>query len=131
MTTIVCEGMLPGKGESIWADTTCPEDFTVVVEPLQCVVERIEGVFCENVLACDITEIEECIEGLDDIRRYVTFECMDENLATVNIRGSTVAATLHLHQRLRIIAGPLLEVPSLFKSSEAGKEGSQCDAVMG
>jgi len=31
---VVLEGMLPGKGEPVWAYTTCPKDFTVVVKLL-------------------------------------------------------------------------------------------------
>jgi len=94
---VVLEGMLLGKGEPVWAYTTCPKDFTVVVKPLECSVKSAERIFRENILACDVTEVEEGIEGLDDIGRYITFKCVDEDLAGLSIWSGTVNLNPYLH----------------------------------
>ena len=72
--------MLTWKREAVWTYVGDPEDLPVVVEPLERIVERVEGVLSECTLACDVTKVEECIEGLRNVGRYIAFECSDEDL---------------------------------------------------
>ena len=50
------------------------------MKPLECSVERVEGVFGECTLTRNITEVKECAESLCDVDRYITFECTDKDL---------------------------------------------------
>lgn len=52
-----------------------------MVESSECDVKGVEGIFSENILACNVAEVEECIKSLDDVRMYIAFECVDEDLA--------------------------------------------------
>jgi len=123
--------MLPWKREPIWADTTFPKDLTVVMEPFKRSVEGIKRIFGENILACDVTEVKECIKGLNDVRGDVTFKCMDEDLIGISMQSVAVKVIPYLHQHLGVITRPLLEIPPLLKPSEPRKEQCQCDAVRG
>jgi len=58
---VVLERMLAGERKSIWTNATDAEDFTVVVESSEGGIKGVERIFSKDVLACDITEVEECI----------------------------------------------------------------------
>ena len=62
------------KGEAVWTYVRDPEDLLIVVEPLEHCVECIEGVLSKCVLVCDVAEVEECVEGLRYVSRYIAFE---------------------------------------------------------
>ena len=49
-------------------------------------VESIEGIFGENVLAHNVTEVEERPERLGDIHRDVAFKRIQENLTGLSAR---------------------------------------------
>ena len=68
------------KGEAIWMYVGDPEDLLIVVESLECHVECIEGVLSKCVLAHNVAEVEECMEGLRYVSRYIAFERSDEDL---------------------------------------------------
>ena len=69
-------------------DTTCPKNFTVMVKSSKRSVEGIEATFSDNILMCDITEIEEHVEGLDDIPGHIALECVHEDLVKLSKRNS-------------------------------------------
>ena len=60
--------------------TTCLKDFMVVMESFEGDIKGIEGIFSENILACNVAEIEECFECLGDIHRDIAFECVQKDL---------------------------------------------------
>ena len=72
MLVVMFERMLAGERETIWTYATCLKDFAVEMKSSEGGVEGIKGVFGYNVLACDVTKIEESVEGLDDISGYIT-----------------------------------------------------------
>ena len=116
------------EGEAIGAYAGHSEDFPVMVEPLECSLECIEGIFSENTLACDVAEIEECTECLCNVGRYITFESIYEDL--VGLACEVIATkSSYLHQCSRVIACPLFEFVSLLEPLKAGKEGCQCNSV--
>jgi hypothetical protein len=55
-----------------------------VVEPIERSFQLVERVFCKDVLTGDITEVEKCVERLDDIGGYETFESIHEDLVKLN-----------------------------------------------
>ena len=72
--------VLTWEGEAVWTYVRDPEDLPIVVEPLECRVECIEGVLSKCVLARDVAEVEECMEGLCYVSGYIAFERSDEDL---------------------------------------------------
>lgn len=56
------------------------KDFTVVVESFKGSIEGVERIFSEDILMCDVTEVEECIEGFDDVHVYMAFKCIHKDL---------------------------------------------------
>ena len=80
MVSVMFERMLVGKQETIRSDTTVLKNFTVVVEPLECSIKSIEGVFSEDVEASKIAEVEESIQGFGDIRGDITLKCACKDL---------------------------------------------------
>jgi len=121
---VVLEGMLAGEGEPIGTYTAYPKDFTVVVKPFECSLEGNKRIFSENVLACKIAEVKERIEGLGDIWGYIAFECIHEYLDRLSTHESGAVRDIwYLHQCLGVVAGPLLEVATLFEPPETRKKG--------
>ena len=51
-----------------------------MVEPFESIVEGVQRVLSEHVLPHDVTEIQECIESLDDVDRDITLERGDKDL---------------------------------------------------
>lgn len=51
-----------------------------MVKPVEHGVENVERVLGENILAGNVTEVEECVESFDDIGMHKAFERVDENL---------------------------------------------------
>lgn len=121
--------MLVGKRESIWAHTTHAKDFMVVMEPSECGIEGIKRIFCENVLACNITTVKECVQRLDDVHMHITLKHIHEDLIELSTLRRNSGVVYYLHKCLRIVSSPLLEVAALFESSEAGKKRCKCDAI--
>ena len=69
---VMFERMLVGGQKTIWTYTARPKNFVVEVKSSEGVVEGVEGVFSYNVLVCNVTKIEESVEGLDDISGHIT-----------------------------------------------------------
>ena len=83
MASIMFEGMLAGKRETVGSNTTVSKNFLVVVEPLECGIEGIERVFSEDVEAGEIAEVEKSIEGFRDIGGDITLKrtCKDLSIS--------------------------------------------------
>ena len=81
---------MPWKRKPIRAYTTYSKDFTAVMKPSERGIEGVERIFSEDIFACNVTEIEECVEGLDDITGYITFECGEKDLAGLSIWVGTI-----------------------------------------
>ena len=80
VTMVAFEWMLLGRWEPICTHTAYPKYFMVVVESFEGSVKGIERVFCEDVLVCNITEVEKYVECFDDIWWNITLECIHEDL---------------------------------------------------
>ena len=61
-----------GQRKTVWMYTAHPKNFAVEVKSSEGVVKGVEGVFGYNILACNVTKIEESVEGLDDISGHIT-----------------------------------------------------------
>ena len=110
--------MLAGERESGWVYTTLLRDFAVMVKPPKCTVEGIERVVIECILLCNVTKIQECRESLSDVDWDKSLQCCDEDL--FRLRMSLIKSQkTHLHECLRVVSSPLLEIPPLFESTEA------------
>ena len=91
----------------------------------------MKGIFGENVLAGNVAEVEKGIQSLGEIGGDEAFKCVYKHLVKLSICSHSSYIFKYLHQRLRVIAGPLLEVPSLLVPLQTGKKGCECNAVRG
>ena len=102
----------------------------MLVEPLKGCLKLVECVGGDDIIAGDIAELEECSECLDDIRG-------DEPLDGIQIYlngGFSMSYILapiaaYLHQSLGVVSCPLVEIPSLFESVQAGEWRSESNSV--
>ena len=72
----------------------------VVVESAEGGIKGIKRIFCEDILACNITEIEKRVESFDDIWQNATLECIHKNLAGISVRRWWSQVGCHLHESL-------------------------------
>ena len=77
--------MLAGKREPIRTYTTHTKDFPVVVESSKGGIEGIERILRKDVSTCDVAEVEECVDRLDNIHMYITFKGVHEDLAGLSM----------------------------------------------
>jgi len=81
MLAVMFEGVLTGEREPFGPHATLPKDFAIMVESVEGGVESVERLFSQNTLAGDVAEVEERVEGLDDIGMYEAFKRGNEYLA--------------------------------------------------
>ena len=101
----------------------------VEVKSSEGVVEGVEGVFSYNVLACNVTKIEESVEGLDDVSGHITLQRVHEHLGCIENESLHCRYSCYLHQGLRIISCPLFEPPALLEPLEPGEKRHYCDTA--
>jgi len=63
---------------------TANEELSIIMETIQSILEFIESVGCDNVVACNIAKIKKCGEAFDDFGGY-----MAGNGSEVDLRGKT------------------------------------------
>ena len=81
MLVVMFEGVLTGEREPFGPHTTLLKDFAIMVESVEGRVESVERLFSQNIFAGDVAEVEERVEGRDDIGMYEAFKCSNKYLA--------------------------------------------------
>ena len=101
------------------------EDSPKLVELPQCVVKAVQGQLGENTHPRNIAEVKIGIETPDDIVRDKTLYCGRPHLSIKSeLAYGNSNRNKYLHEHLRIVTCPLLEVSSLLETPESRERGS-------
>jgi hypothetical protein len=127
--SVVDKGVLARQGEAAWTNSLLLKDGPFVVVASKSGVNLSECSLVQDVTADKITEFEKCTECAKHLGRNIALDSREIDLLIVSDTLFSVDKKLYLHERLGIVASPLLEAPSLRETTKASERRNSGYAI--